>query len=299
MAAIELNGLTKRFGAVTAVDNLTLELGTGTVTGLLGPNGAGKTTTLRMLLGLVVPSAGTATFDGRRYVELDEPARHVGVVLEASSFHPGRRAVDHLRILASAAGLPSQRVHEALAQVAMTDHAHRRVGGFSLGMRQRLGLAGALLGEPSVLVLDEPANGLDPEGVRWLRAFLRSQADAGRTVVVSSHLLAEVAQTVDHVVILDKGRLIISAPLAELTARSRSAVIVRTPGADRLRAELTNRGIDATVTGPDQVTATATTPEAVGRVIGTIGLVIYEMRLDESNLEDVYLSLTTTQGTMS
>ena len=177
MAAIELNGLTKRFGAVTAVDDLTLELGTGTVTGLLGPNGAGKTTTLRMLLGLVAPSAGTATFDGRRYVDLDEPARHVGAVLEASSFHPGRRAVDHLRILASAAGLPAQRVDEALAQVAMTEHAHRRVGGFSLGMRQRLGLAGALLGEPSVLVLDEPANGLDPEGVHWLR---RLPAQPGR-----------------------------------------------------------------------------------------------------------------------
>ena len=299
MAAIELHGLTKRFGAVTAVDNLTLELGTGTVTGLLGPNGAGKTTTLRMLLGLVAPSAGSATFDGQCYVELDEPTRHVGAVLEASSFHPGRRAVDHLRILASAAGLPVQRVDEALAEVAMTEHAHRRVGGFSLGMRQRLGLAGALLGDPSVLVLDEPANGLDPEGVHWLRRFLRNQADAGRTVIVSSHLLAEVAQTVDHVVILDNGRLIISAPLAELTARSRAAVTIRTPAADRLWAELTRRGIEATVTGPDQVTATDTTPEAVGRVIGTIGLVIYEMRLEESNLEDIFLSLTNTVGAMS
>ena len=298
MAAIELHGLTKRFGAVTAVDDLTLELGAGTITGFLGPNGAGKTTTLRMLLGLVAPTRGTATFAGRRYVDLDEPARQVGAVLEASSFHPGRRAVDHLRILASAAGLPAQRVDDALAEVGMTEHARRRVGGFSLGMRQRLGLAAALLGEPSVLVLDEPANGLDPEGVHWLRAFLRSQADAGRTVVVSSHLLAEVAQTVDHVVILDKGRLITSAPLAELTAASRSAVIVRTPDADRFRLELTARGIDAAVTGPDEVTATGTTPEAVGRVIGTIGLVIYEMRLEESNLEDVFLSLTNTEGAL-
>ncbi len=299
MGAIELNGLTKRFGEVTAVDDLSLELDAGTVTGLLGRNGAGKTTTLRMLLGLVAPSAGRATFGGRRYVDLDEPARHVGAVLEASSFHPGRRAADHLRILASAAGLPAQRVHEALAQVAMTEHAHRRVGGFSLGMRQRLGLAGALLGEPSVLVLDEPANGLDPEGVHWLRTFLRRQADAGRTVIVSSHLLAEIAQTVDHVVILDKGRLVTSAPLAELTARSRAAVIVRSPEIDRLRVELAKRGIDAAVTGPDQVTATDTTPEAVGRVIGTIGLVIYEMRLEQSNLEDVFLSLTDTEGAMT
>jgi ABC-2 type transport system ATP-binding protein len=295
MAAIELNGLTKRFGAVTAVDNLTLELGTGTVTGFLGPNGAGKTTTLRVLLGLVAPTAGTATFAGRRYVELDEPARQVGAVLEASSFHPGRRAIDHLRILASAVGLPAQRANEALAQVAMTEHAHRRVGGFSLGMRQRLGLAAALLGEPSVLILDEPANGLDPEGVHWLRTFLRSQADAGRTVVVSSHLLAEVAQTVDHVVILDKGRLVTNAPLAELTARSRSAVILRTPDADRLRAELTRRGIDAAVSGPQQITVTGTTPEVVGRVIGTIGLVIYEMRLEEPNLEEVFFALTNTE----
>ena len=216
----------------------------------------------------------------------------MGAVLEASSFHPGRRAVDHLRILASAADLPKQRVHDALAQVGMTEHARRRVGGFSLGMRQRLGLAAALLGEPSVLVLDEPANGLDPEGVHWLRTFLRSQADAGCTVVVSSHLLAEVAQTVDHVVILDKGRLITSAPLAEHTVASRSAVVVRTPEVARFCAELAERGIDATVTGADEVTSTGTTPEAVGRVIGAIGLVVYEMRLDQPNLEDVFIALT-------
>jgi ABC-2 type transport system ATP-binding protein len=166
-------------------------------------------------------------------------------------------------------------------------------------MRQRLGLAAALLGDPSVLILDEPANGLDPEGVHWLRTFLRSQADAGRTVVVSSHLLAEVAQTVDHVVILDKGQLITSAPLAELTARSRSAVIVRSPDADRLREHLTSRGINATITAPEQITATGTTPEQVGRAIGTIGLVIYEMRLEEPNLEDVFFSLTLTEGASS
>ena len=297
MAAIELHGLTKRFGAVTAVDDLTLELGTGTVTGFLGPNGAGKTTTLRMLLGLVTPSAGTATFDGRRYVDLDDPARHVGAVLEASSFHPGRRAVDHLRIIASAAGLPAARVGEALEVVGMAEHAHRRVGGFSLGMRQRLGLAAALLGEPAVLVLDEPTNGLDPEGVHWLRTFLRDQADDGRTVIVSSHLLAEIAQTVDHVVILDHGRLITSTPLSELTANTRSVVVVRTPDVTRLTAELVARGIDATITGADQVTAAGTTPEAVGRAIGALGLVIYEMRLEQSNLEDVFFALTTPGAT--
>jgi ABC-2 type transport system ATP-binding protein len=166
-------------------------------------------------------------------------------------------------------------------------------------MRQRLGLAGALLGEPSVLVLDEPANGLDPEGVHWLRAFLRSQADTGRTVVVSSHLLAEVAQTVDHVVILDKGRLVTSAPLADLTARTSASVIVRTPEAERLRQELARIGIASAVTGPDQVTASGTTPDAVGRVIGSLGLVVYEMRLEQSNLEDIFFSLTNTQGALS
>jgi ABC-2 type transport system ATP-binding protein len=223
----------------------------------------------------------------------------VGAVLEASSVHPGRRAIDHLRILASAAGLPTQRVHDALTQVGMTEHARRRVGGFSLGMRQRLGLAAALLGQPSVLVLDEPANGLDPEGVHWLRAFLRSQADDGRTVVVSSHLLAEVSQTVDHVVILDKGRLVTNSPLAELTAAATAAVVVRTPDAERFQVGLAGRGINATVTGPDQVTATGTTPEAVGRVIGAIGLVIYEMRLEQSNLEDVFFALTTTEGALT
>src|SRR3954447_13629035 len=267
MAAIELRGLTKRFGNVTAVDDVSLELSAGSITGFLGPNGAGKTTTLRMLLGLVAPTSGSATFDGRRYVDLDVPARRVGAVLEASSFHPGRRALDHLRVLASAAGLPERRAAAALDQVGLTEHARRRVGKFSLGMRQRLGLAAALLGEPSVLILDEPANGLDPEGVHWLRGFLRDQAAAGTTVLVSSHLLAEVAQTVDHVVILDHGRLVTSASLAELTARATAAVVVRTPDAKAFAAALAEAGIDAAVSGTDEVTATGATPEAIGRII--------------------------------
>ena len=296
MGAIELHGLTKRFGAVTAVDDLSFELPAGTVTGLLGPNGAGKTTTLRMLLGLVTPTAGTATFDGRRYADLTDPTRRVGAVLEASSFHPGRRAVDHLRVLASAAGLPAARAVAALSSVGLAEHARRRVAGFSLGMRQRLGLAAALLGEPDVLILDEPANGLDPEGVHWLRGFLRQQADAGRTVVVSSHLLAEVAQTVDHVVILDRGRLVASTSLAALTAEAGGAVAVRTPEAARFLEALAAAGIQATATCVDHVVATGTTPEAVGRLIGAIGLVVYEMRIERSNLEDVFFSLTAKGG---
>ena len=296
MSSIELHGLTKRFGDVLAVDDLTLELGAGTVTGLLGPNGAGKTTTLRMLLGLVAPSAGRATFAGRPYAELAHPARHVGAALEASSFHPGRRAVDHLRVLASAAGVSPARVPEVLGLVGLSAAARRRVGGFSLGMRQRLALAGALLGDPEVLILDEPANGLDPEGVQWLRAFLRNQAEAGRTVVVSSHLLAEVAQTVDHVVILRAGRLVTSAPLAELTTRFGPSVIVRTPDAAVLQQALAERDIQAVLDGPDLLVVSGSTPESVGTVVGALGLVVYEMRLEHSSLEDVFFSLTNDQG---
>ena len=193
MVAIEIHGLSKRFGDVAAVDDLSFSARAGAVTGFLGPNGAGKTTTLRMLLGLVTPTAGTATIDGQPYAELASPLRHVGAVLEADGFHPGRRARDHLRVLTFAAGLRDDRVEEVLDQVDLADAAERRVKGFSLGMRQRLGLASALLGEPEVLILDEPANGLDPEGINWLRRFLRTFADGGGTVLVSSHLLAEVA----------------------------------------------------------------------------------------------------------
>ena len=293
MATIELDGLTKRFGSAIAVDGLSLTLRPGSVTGFLGVNGAGKTTTLRMLLGLVQPTAGTATFDGRRYVDLDQPARHVGAVLEASSFHAGRRAIDHLRILATAAGIPQVRAGLALERVGLGAQARRRVGGFSLGMRQRLALAAALLGEPAVLILDEPANGLDPEGVLWLRQFLREQAAHGRTVVVSSHLLAEVAQTVDHVVILDKGRLVADAPLDTLTSVTGGAVVVRSPEAVVLRDVLRDAGVRAELTGPDEVSAPATTPEVVGQAIAFHGIVVHEMHARRSNLEDVFFELTT------
>jgi len=218
MPVIEVCGLTKRFGPVLAVDRLSFAVEPGEVVGFLGPNGAGKTTTLRMLLGLVRPDAGTATIVGQRYDELAEPLHTVGVVLEASGFHPGRTARDHLRIQALASYADPSRIDDVLELVELTAAADRRVGGFSLGMRQRLGLAIALLADPEVLILDEPANGLDPEGVRWLRDLLRGLAAEGGTVLVSSHLLAEVAQTVDNVIILDHGRLITQATLAELTA---------------------------------------------------------------------------------
>ncbi|HXC85279.1 MAG TPA: ABC transporter ATP-binding protein [Trebonia sp.] len=218
MATIQVRGLVKRFGAVTAVDGLSFNVQPGTVTGFLGPNGAGKTTTLRMLLGLVAPSAGTAEIDGRAYRDLPEPLHAVGAVLEAASFYPGRTARAHLRIQALAAEADPSRVDDVLELVGLADAGDRRIGGFSLGMRQRLGLATAVIADPEVLILDEPANGLDPEGVRWLRGLLRGFAAEGGTVLVSSHLLAEVAQTVDAVVIIDHGRLVAQGPVAELTA---------------------------------------------------------------------------------
>ena len=292
MAAISVQGLTKRFGDVLAVDRLDFEVDPGTVTGFLGPNGAGKTTTLRMLLGLVAPTSGTATIDGRPYRELADPLRRVGAVLEAGGFHPGRSARDHLRVLAKAAGLPAGRVGEVLEQVGLAAAGRRRVGGFSLGMRQRLGLAAALLGDPEVLVLDEPANGLDPEGVHWLRGLVRGLADQGRTVLVSSHLLAEVAQTIDRVVIIDRGRLVAQSTLADLTAGGDRTVRVRTPQPEALRDLLVARGATVTLDGPDRLVAGGVTAEQVGQAAAAGGVVLHEMRFERSNLEDVFLELT-------
>jgi len=219
---VAVNSLTKRYGELAAVNDLNFSLHSGTVTGFLGPNGAGKTTTLRLLLGLAEPTAGQALVFGRRYRELDDPARRVGAVLESSDFHPGRSGRDHLRALALAAEIPTSRVEDVLALVEIEGVADRRVKTYSLGMRQRLGLAAALLGDPELLVLDEPANGLDPAGVHWLRRFLRGFAQQGRTVLVSSHMLAEAAQTVDQVVIIDRGRRVASGLLDELTERGKT-----------------------------------------------------------------------------
>jgi ABC-2 type transport system ATP-binding protein len=219
---VTARSLTKRYGELVAVDDLTFSLAAGTVTGFLGPNGAGKTTTLRLLLGLAEPDAGEALVFGGRYRELEHPARRVGAVLESNDFHPGRSGRDHLRTLALAAEISPARLEEVLALVELDAVAHRRVRTYSLGMRQRLGLAGALLGDPELLVLDEPANGLDPAGVHWLRSFLRRFAEQGRTVLVSSHMLAEVAQTVDQVVIINRGRRVASGRLDELTGRGKT-----------------------------------------------------------------------------
>jgi ABC-2 type transport system ATP-binding protein len=220
MSTIRIQNLTKRYGSVLGVDDLSFEVRPGQVTGFLGPNGSGKTTTLRILLGLASPTAGTATTGGLPSPQLPDPVRQVGAALDSNTFHPGRSAAQHLRIIATVTGLPRRRVDEVLGLTGLADVAGRRVGGFSLGMRQRLSLAGALLGDPGVLVFDEPLNGLDPDGIRWLRGLLRELTAQDRTVIVSSHLLSEVAQTADEVVVLSRGRLVAQKPLADLADRS-------------------------------------------------------------------------------
>src|SRR4051794_3646107 len=284
--------LTKRFGKILAVDDLSFRLDAGTITGFLGPNGAGKTTTLRMLLGLAEPTAGSSTVFGKRYRELERPALRIGAVLEATDFHPGRSGRNHLRTLAAAESISDSRVDEALRLVELAAAGKRRVKGYSLGMRQRLGLAAALLGAPELLVLDEPANGLDPEGVRWLRDFLRSFAAGGRTVLVSSHVLAEVAQTADQVLIVNRGRLVVESRLDELTARVGGGVRVRSPQAAELRRLLLLRGATAAEPRGAELLVADTTSEQVGEVAAAAGIVLHELSRQESSLEDVFLQLT-------
>jgi ABC-2 type transport system ATP-binding protein len=292
VSVVSGEGLTKRFGKLTAVDDLSFVLEAGTITGFLGPNGAGKTTTLRMLLGLAAPTSGRALIFDRPYAQLAGAARRVGAVLEATDFHPGRSGRDHLRTLSRAVELPDSRVDEVLALVELTAAARRRVKGYSLGMRQRLGLASALLGDPELLVLDEPANGLDPEGVRWLRDFLRAFASEGRTVLVSSHVLAEVAQTVDQVLIVNKGRLVVETSLEQLTARVGGSVRVRSPQSDRLAEALRREGIETTVGNDHALLAHGATSERVGEVAFAAGVPVYELVAEASSLEDVFLELT-------
>jgi ABC-2 type transport system ATP-binding protein len=292
MAVIDIRGLTKRFGQVLAVDQLSFQVEAGTVTGFLGPNGAGKTTTLRMLLGLVKPTSGSATINGRPYRQLLEPTHHVGAVLEAADVHPGRTARNHLRVRATAGRIDPARVDAVLDLVELAAAADRRVGSFSLGMRQRLGLAAALLGDPEVLILDEPANGLDPEGVRWLRAFLRGLAKQGRTVLVSSHLLAEVAQIADSIVILDGGRLVTQAPLEELMAGARQVVRVRTPQAEELRAAVAAEGAHVQVVAADRLEVTGATAERIGTLAAERSIPVFECVTAAADLEEVFFQLT-------
>ena len=287
---IEFSNISKTFGQVTAVNDLSFTVEPGRVTGFLGPNGAGKTTTLRMLLGLFTPTSGTATFGGIRYRDLPQPLATVGAALEAASFHPGRSARDHLGIYTTAAGLPVARVAEVLQKVGLADSADRRVGGFSLGMRQRLGLAYALLGDPGVLVLDEPINGLDPEGIKWIRGLLREMAAEGRTVLVSSHLLSEVQQSVDDVIIIAKGALVHRGPLSSLDTDVAPQVIVDSPDREALSAALTEAGVQFSI-GRTGLLAAAPDPAMIGHIAFAAGVELSVLHRQKAGLEESFLTL--------
>jgi ABC-2 type transport system ATP-binding protein len=293
MAAIEIEGVSKRFGSVQAVSDLSFEVEGGRVTGFLGPNGAGKSTTLRVLLGLVHPNGGTATFGGRRYEELEHPSAQVGAVLEEASFHPGRTGRNHLRILAAAGDHPPGRVEEVLEFVGIADAGNRRVKGYSMGMRQRLAIAAALLGDPEVLILDEPANGLDPPGIRWMRELLRSEAGRGRAVLVSSHLLSEVAQSVDDVVIISRGRLRASGRL-EGVLGSPDGPVTRVRAADDagLRAALRERRLDVDQEPSGALLVRGASPEEVGEAANEQRIALTELVADSRSLEEAFFELT-------
>jgi len=296
VTVIEVRGLVKQFGPAAAVDGLSFEVGAGTVTGFLGPNGAGKTTTLRMLLGLVTPTSGQAVIWGKPYRELGGRRREVGAVLEASGFHPGRTVADHLRVRCAATGAARSRIGTVLAQTGMEGLAGRRAGTLSLGERQRLGLAAALLGDPEVLILDEPANGLDPAGVLWLRGFLRQLGEQGRTVLVSSHILAEVAQFAGRAIVIDHGRLVSAGPVTELVKAARQAVTVRTPRAEALRAALAAEGAAVRAVAPDRLEVTGLGTEQVATLAAALGIPVFEMTAETGSLEEAFLRLTAADG---
>ena len=289
-ASIVVEQLTKRYEATTAVDDLSFEVRPGIVTGFLGPNGAGKTTTMQAVVGLLAPTSGQTTIFGRRYRDLDEPALTVGALIEGAGHHPAMTGRNVLLVRAAASGISSARVDEVLEEVGLTAAGRRRVGGYSLGMRQRLGLASALLGVPQVLILDEPANGLDPEGVRWIRGLLRGLADAGRTVFVSSHVLAEVAKFADEVVVIDNGRLVAHTRVDALTTDHQ--VVVRTPELRRLSSVLASSGGTVTEQGDEALTVTQLDAEDVGRLAARHGIVLHELRTERADLESAFLALT-------
>jgi ABC-2 type transport system ATP-binding protein len=292
LAPVEFRDLSKRFGHFAAVEQLSFDIEAGRVTGFLGPNGAGKSTTLRALLGLVRPSSGSATFEGRRYDELERPAARVGAVLEDASFHPGRSARNHLRILAATGGQPAGRVDEVLSAVGLDGAADRRVKGYSMGMRQRLAIAAALLGDPQVLILDEPTNGLDPPGISWLRGLLREQADQGRAVLVSSHVLAEVAQTVDDVVVIAGGQLRAQGTLEQvLGGDAGPATEVRAQDPLRLSGALERRGHRVERDG-DVLHVVGATPAQVGEIAGHEQVAVLGLAPRVRSLEEAFLTLT-------
>ncbi|WP_106347544.1 ABC transporter ATP-binding protein [Antricoccus suffuscus] len=294
---IVVSGLTKTYGQLRAVDDLSFSVEPGSITGFLGPNGAGKSTSLRMVLGLSEPTKGTATINSVPYSHLNAPIKTVGAVLD-TTFHPARSGRNHLRVYAAAAGIDDKRADEVLDLVGLTKAARRKAGGYSLGMRQRLGLATALLGDPKVLVLDEPANGLDPEGIQWLRRFLRHLASEGRTILISSHLLQEVEQTVDRVVIIAKGKLVRAGTIAELAGSLEKAALVRGPDLSALQAELRSSGYDVQAHGEGLRVLNAPIAE-IGEVAFATRTVLHELREDTKDLEFMYFQLTEGQGDYS
>jgi ABC-2 type transport system ATP-binding protein len=291
--SIAVDGLAKNFGGQTAVDNITFEVEAGKVTGFLGPNGAGKSTTMRMTLGLVVPTSGAARVLGRPYKELDDPIGSVGALLDSTQFHPRRTGRNHLRVLATAARIDRARVDEVLEIVDLSGAASKKVGTYSLGMRQRLGIAAALLGDPDVLILDEPANGLDPAGMRWLRGFMRAFAADRKTVFVSSHLLGEISEMADEVIVINKGKLVEQASVRELVHRASLGVRVQTDRPERLREALQLAGVEAHLVSHDELIA-RTSREQVGTTAVQVGVPIFGLSVEERTLEDIFLELTAT-----
>jgi ABC-2 type transport system ATP-binding protein len=293
---ITLRNLTKRYGDKIAVNDVSLDIAPGKVTGFLGPNGAGKSTTMRVVLGLDHPTAGEALVDGRPYTSLRYPLREVGALLDAKAAHPGRSARKHLMAMARSNGISTRRVDEVLAKVGLTEVTRKRAGAFSLGMSQRLGIAGALLGDPRVLIFDEPVNGLDADGVRWVRKLMRSLAAEGRTVFVSSHLMSEMQQTAEHLVIIGRGKIIADAPMDEVIAKgSRNAVRVRSPrrdGLDTLQARLADQSVEVDRVSPHELLVPGSTVEHVGNLAHEIGVPLDELSLRQSSLEEAYLELT-------
>ncbi|MGO4535844.1 ATP-binding cassette domain-containing protein [Leifsonia sp. 2MCAF36] len=290
---ITLERLSKRYGERLAVNEVSAVIEPGRVTGFLGPNGAGKSTTMRMIMGFDRPDGGTALVGGKRYAELHAPLRSVGALLDAKAAHPGRSARQHLRALAATNRIPRRRVDEVIEMAGLGSVADKRVGGFSLGMGQRLGIATAMLGDPGVLILDEPVNGLDPDGVRWVREFTRSLAAEGRTVFLSSHLMTEMAQTADHVIVLGRGRVLADSPIGDLVARASGDVVrVRSPRVRALTAILVSPDVSVTEVRPDTVEISGVAPEIVGEAAATAGIPLYELVPVRASLEEAYLELT-------
>ncbi|MBQ1092452.1 ABC transporter ATP-binding protein [Streptomyces sp. B93] len=290
---IELEGLTKRYGEKVAVNNLTFAVRPGIITGFLGPNGAGKSTTMRMILGLDHPTAGDVRIDGRHYEELRDPLTYIGALLDAKAVHGGRSAYHHLLCLAQSNGIPEQRVHEVLDTVGLTAVARKKAKGFSLGMGQRLGIAAALLGDPRILMFDEPVNGLDPEGIHWIRNLMKSLAAQGRTVFVSSHLMSEMALTADHLVVIGQGRLLADTSMADFIARnSRSYVRIRSPQRERLLDVLHEAGITVVECGNGHLEVDGEKSERIGELAAQHHVVLHELSPQQASLEEAFMQLT-------